>query len=58
MSFKAQPAQSRTCGFPAYGFHLGYLTARRWLGHGCWMRGLGSHWATNCVRFDHAIRSF
>ena len=29
MSFKAQPAQSRTCGFPAYGFHLGYLTAKR-----------------------------
>jgi hypothetical protein len=25
----APPAQSRTCGFPAYGFHLGYLTAKR-----------------------------
>jgi hypothetical protein len=27
MSFKAQPAQNRTCGFPASGFHLGCLTA-------------------------------
>jgi hypothetical protein len=25
----APPAQNRTCGFPAYGFHLGYLTAKR-----------------------------
>jgi hypothetical protein len=25
----APTAQSRTCGFPAYGFHLGYLTAKR-----------------------------
>jgi hypothetical protein len=29
MNFKAQPAQNRTCGLPASGFHLGYLTAKR-----------------------------
>jgi len=26
---RAPPAQNRTCGFPAYGSHLGYLTAKR-----------------------------
>ena len=26
-AFKAQPAQNRTCSFPAYGSHLGCLTA-------------------------------
>ena len=30
----APPAQNRTCGFPAYGSHLGCLTAKRTLGHG------------------------
>src|SRR5438876_34086 len=25
----APPAQNRTCGFPAYGSHLGWLTAKR-----------------------------
>ena len=30
----APPAQNRTCGFPAYGSHLGCLTAKRALGHG------------------------
>jgi hypothetical protein len=54
----APPAHSRTCGFPAYGFHLGYLTAKRWLGHGCWMRGWGSHCETNFVMSDHSGRSF
>jgi hypothetical protein len=33
-TYKAQPAQIRTCGFPAYGSHLGCLTAKRSLGHG------------------------
>jgi hypothetical protein len=28
------PAQIRTCGFPAYGSHLGCLTAKRSLGQG------------------------
>jgi len=28
MNFKAQPAQNRTCGFPASGFHLGCLTTK------------------------------
>jgi len=31
---KAQPAQNRTGGFPAYGSHLGCLTAKRSLGQG------------------------
>src|SRR5262252_4903803 len=26
--------QIRTCGIPAYGSHLGYLTANRWFGQG------------------------
>src|SRR5271165_498596 len=38
----APPAQNRTCGFPAYGSHLGCLTAKRTLGHGWRVRGLGS----------------
>src|SRR3954453_15031595 len=41
-AFKAQPAQNRTCGFPAYGSHLGCLTANRSDGHGCRILGLGS----------------
>ena len=30
----AQPAQNRTCGFPAYGSRLGCVTAKRSLGQG------------------------
>jgi hypothetical protein len=30
----APRAQNRTCGFPAYGSHLGWLTAKRSLGQG------------------------
>ena len=30
----APPAQNRTSGIPAYGSHLGCLTAKRWFGHG------------------------
>jgi len=30
----APPAQNRTGGFPAYGSHLGCLTAKRTRGHG------------------------
>src|SRR5262249_24007645 len=32
--YRAPPAQIRTCGTPAYGSHLGYLTAKRWWGQG------------------------
>src|SRR5208283_1199115 len=37
------PAQIPAGGFPAPGSHLGCLTAKRWPGQGCVMRGLGSH---------------
>jgi hypothetical protein len=33
-SYLAPPAQSRTSGFPAYGSHLGCVTAKRSLGQG------------------------
>src|SRR5499433_691289 len=33
-SYLAPPAQIRTCGFPAYGSHLGWMTAKRSLGQG------------------------
>jgi hypothetical protein len=35
MSCLTPPAQNRTCGFPAYGSHLGCLTAKRSRGQGC-----------------------
>src|SRR3954471_15625254 len=41
-SYPGPPAQNRTCGFPAYGSHLGCLTANRSDGHGCRILGLGS----------------
>src|SRR4051812_11083291 len=41
-SYPGPPAQIRTCGFPAYGSHLGCLTANRSDGHGCRILGLGS----------------
>ena len=47
----APPAQNRTCGFPAYGSHLGCLTAKRWLFAAC--RTRSSAWVTRariCVR--------
>ena len=31
---RAPPAQIRTCGIPAYGSHLGCLTAKRCCGQG------------------------
>src|SRR6202050_1103005 len=37
----APPAQNRTSGFPAYGSHLGCLTAKRCSGQGCRIRGFG-----------------
>ena len=33
-SYLAPPAQNRTGGFPAYGSHLGCVTAKRSLGQG------------------------
>ena len=41
-SYLAPPAQIRTCSFPAYGSHLGCLTAKRFSGQGWIIRGLGS----------------
>ena len=38
---KAQPAQFHAGGFPARGSYLGCLTAKRTLGHGWRLRGLG-----------------
>jgi hypothetical protein len=46
-AFKAQPAQIRTGGFPAYGSYLGWLTAKRARGHGWRILGLGSHSAAS-----------
>ena len=43
------PAQNRTCGFPAYGSHPGYLTAKRSLGHGWVTRGSGSRALGECL---------
>ena len=54
---KAQPAQSRTGGFPAYGFHLGCVTAKRSLGQGWRMSGFGSQSSTRRVIRSHVIRS-
>src|SRR6187200_719943 len=37
-SYLAPPAQIRTCGLPAYGSHLGCVTAKRTQGSNCRMR--------------------
>src|SRR6516162_8535367 len=50
--------QNRTCGFPAYGSHLGCVTAKRSLGHGWRMIGFGSQPSISCVIRAHVIRSF
>src|SRR5947208_4125186 len=50
--------QNRTCGFPAYGSHLGCVTAKRTLGQGWRMIGCGSQASTSCVIRAHVIRSF
>ena len=44
----APPAQIRTCGLPAYGSHLGCLTAKRSLGQGWRTRGVGRKSAASC----------
>jgi hypothetical protein len=50
--------QNRTCGFPAYGSHLGCVTAKRSLGQGWRMIGFGSQASTKCVIRAHVNRSF
>jgi hypothetical protein len=55
---KAQPAQNRTGGFPAYGSHLGCVTAKRSLGQGWRIIGFGSQASTSSVIRSHVIRSF
>src|SRR6478672_3774025 len=54
----APPAQNRTCDFPAYGSHLGCVTAKRSLGQGCRMLGFGSQSFASCVIRAQVIRSF
>src|SRR5882672_6079283 len=50
--YRAPPAQNRTCGFPAYGSHLRYVTASRWLDPAaCRMRSSACDAGTRlCVR--------
>src|SRR6476646_2242462 len=50
--------QNRTCGFPAYGSHLGCVTAKRSLGQGWRMMGFGSQSFASCVIRAQVIRSF
>src|ERR1700758_2782199 len=57
-SYLAPPAQNRTRSFPAYGSHLGCVTAKRSLGQGWRMVGFGSQSSTNCVIRAHVIWSF
>ena len=57
-SYLAPPAQNRTCGFPAYGSHLGCVTANRSLGQGWRMFGFGSQSFASCVIRAQVIRSF
>ena len=56
--YRAPPAQNRTGGFPAYGSHLGCLTAKRMLGQGWVMRGLGSQRSASASIRCHDILSF
>src|SRR3954449_2270529 len=52
----APPAQNRTCGFPAYGSHLGCLAAKRCCGQGGRILGLGSQWSASLATRSH-VRS-
>src|SRR5712672_4134264 len=52
------PPQNRTCGFPAYGSHLGWVTAKRILGHGWRVSGFGSQSLANCVICCQVVPSF
>src|SRR4029077_6526041 len=56
--YRAPPAQIRTCGTPAYGSHLGYLTANRWVGQGGRIFGFGSQSSANFVTRCHVEASF
>src|SRR5215472_22137 len=57
-SYLAPPAQIRTCDFPAYGSHLGCVTAKRSLGQGWRMIGFGRKSSANFVIRAHVIRAF
>src|SRR4029077_4286596 len=50
--------QNRTCGFPAYRYHLRCVTAKRSLGQGWRMMGFGSQSFASCVIRAQVIRSF
>src|SRR5262249_23039633 len=50
--------QIRTCSFPAYGSHLGCVTAKRSLGQGWRMIGFGRKSSANFVIRAHVIRAF
>src|SRR5215471_9253207 len=50
--------QIRTCDFPAYGSHLGCVTAKRSLGQGWRMIGFGRKSSANFVIRAHVIRAF
>ena len=52
------PAQIRTCPIRAYGSHLGCLTAKRALGQGCRMSGLGSQSFTSLRIRPHVSPAF
>src|SRR6516165_7600683 len=49
--------QIRTCDFPAYGSHLGCVTAKRSLGQGWRMIGFGRKSSANFVIRAHVIRA-
>src|SRR4051794_3363429 len=53
----APPAQNRTCGFPAYGSHLGCLAAKRCCGQGWKILGLGSQSSASLATRSHARSS-
>src|SRR5215472_17633795 len=50
--------QNRTCGFPAYGSHLGCVTAKRSLGQGWRMRGFGRKASASFSTRFHVVPSF
>jgi hypothetical protein len=53
-----RPPQIRTGGFPAYGSHLGCLTAKRWVGQGWRRLGLGSQRSASFPIRSQVMRRF